>query len=150
MELSVSQSHSLTNGTQTNSKSLEMNIPSVSKKAVVTSKETEFTAESSSRENDCNGLMGVPITFLDKYNPDQFDIIGYTAKDMGIECTKFYEDLEQSLDGGPFVRNMKSARFSPMIRTDEKPIGNYYRASNVSGFLQKMYGRIVIKRKKAI
>uniref|UniRef100_UPI003FEF3916 adenine-specific methyltransferase EcoRI family protein n=1 Tax=Ruminococcus bromii TaxID=40518 RepID=UPI003FEF3916 len=24
----------------------------------------------------CNGVMGVPITFLDKYNPDQFIIIG--------------------------------------------------------------------------
>ncbi|HHT14690.1 MAG TPA: hypothetical protein GXZ86_02315 [Clostridiales bacterium] len=24
----------------------------------------------------CNGIMGVPITFLDKYNPDQFVIIG--------------------------------------------------------------------------
>jgi len=26
--------------------------------------------------SDCNGAMGVPITFLDKYNPDQFEIIG--------------------------------------------------------------------------
>lgn len=25
---------------------------------------------------DYNGIMGVPITFLDKYNPDQFEIIG--------------------------------------------------------------------------
>jgi len=25
---------------------------------------------------DFNGVMGVPITFLDKYNPDQFEIIG--------------------------------------------------------------------------
>ena len=25
---------------------------------------------------DYDGVMGVPITFLDKYNPDQFDIIG--------------------------------------------------------------------------
>ena len=25
--------------------------------------------------DDYNGLMGVPITFLDKYNPKQFDII---------------------------------------------------------------------------
>lgn len=23
----------------------------------------------------CNGVMGVPITFLDKYNPEQFDIL---------------------------------------------------------------------------
>ncbi len=29
----------------------------------------------SSREK-CNGVMGVPITFLDKYNPNQFIIIG--------------------------------------------------------------------------
>lgn len=24
----------------------------------------------------CNGIMGVPITFLDKYNPEQFEIVG--------------------------------------------------------------------------
>ena len=24
----------------------------------------------------CNGIMGVPITFLDKYCPDQFEIVG--------------------------------------------------------------------------
>ena len=28
---------------------------------------------------DYNGIMGVPITFLDKYNPDQFEILGCTA-----------------------------------------------------------------------
>ena len=27
----------------------------------------------------CNGIMGVPITFLDKYSPDQFEIIGLAA-----------------------------------------------------------------------
>jgi len=25
---------------------------------------------------DFEGLMGVPVTFLDKYNPDQFEIVG--------------------------------------------------------------------------
>lgn len=29
--------------------------------------------------SDYYGVMGVPITFLDKYNPDQFEIIGGTA-----------------------------------------------------------------------
>ena len=28
---------------------------------------------------DYNGFMGVPITFLDVHNPDQFDIIGLCA-----------------------------------------------------------------------
>lgn len=25
---------------------------------------------------DYDGVMGVPITFMDKYNPDQFEIVG--------------------------------------------------------------------------
>ena len=29
--------------------------------------------------SDYEGVMGVPITFLDKYNPDQFEIIGLTG-----------------------------------------------------------------------
>ena len=27
-------------------------------------------------DESCNGVMGVPITFLDKYNPEQFEIVG--------------------------------------------------------------------------
>ena len=30
---------------------------------------------------DYNGVMGVPITFLDKYNPDQFEILGATESE---------------------------------------------------------------------
>lgn len=29
--------------------------------------------------SDCDGLMGVPITFLDRYNPGQFTLIGMSA-----------------------------------------------------------------------
>ena len=29
-----------------------------------------------------DGTIGVPITFLDKYNPDQFEIIGTSTMDM--------------------------------------------------------------------
>lgn len=96
---------------------------------------------------DYMGVMGVPITFLDSYCPEQFEILGYTAKDMGVSCLKFYENLEQSLDGGPFVRNTKSARFSPMIVYSERPSKTCYRASNVKGFMLKTYGRILIRRK---
>lgn len=38
---------------------------------------------------DYDGVMGVPITFLDKYNPDQFEIIGMdlndSVKELGIK-----------------------------------------------------------------
>ena len=35
--------------------------------------------------SDYNGVMGVPITFLDKYCPEQFEIIGHPHGDYGLE-----------------------------------------------------------------
>ena len=41
---------------------------------------------------DYAGAMGVPITFLDKYNPDQFEILGLGISNSGIEAgVKPYE-----------------------------------------------------------
>jgi len=34
---------------------------------------------------DYVGMMGVPITFMDKHNPDQFEIIGVGIANLGIE-----------------------------------------------------------------
>jgi hypothetical protein len=37
---------------------------------------------------DYNGVMGVPITFVDKYSPAQFEILGIanSARWIGYEC----------------------------------------------------------------
>jgi len=43
------------------------------------------------------GLMGVPITFLQKYNPEQFEIVGFRKGDDG-------KDLQFSDGKQPFVR----------------------------------------------
>ena len=49
---------------------------------------------SSSSDIPCDyaGMMGVPITFMDGYNPDQFEIIGTSTGDLGksIGVTKNY------------------------------------------------------------
>jgi hypothetical protein len=37
--------------------------------------------------SDYDGVMGVPVTFLDKYNPDQFEILG--TSDNGIIDNQF-------------------------------------------------------------
>ena len=37
--------------------------------------ESHHTSESSSEGKRCNGIMGVPISFLDKYCPEQFEIV---------------------------------------------------------------------------
>ncbi|MBQ6381393.1 MAG: adenine-specific methyltransferase EcoRI family protein [Clostridia bacterium] len=34
---------------------------------------------------DYSGAMGVPITFMDKYNPEQFEIIGLGIANLGLE-----------------------------------------------------------------
>ena len=96
---------------------------------------------------DYDGIMGVPITFLDKFNPDQFEIIGYTAKNLGVKCLKFYQNMAQSNKNSEFVHNTKSARFSPMILHKNKPNKTCYIADNANGYLTKCYGRIVIRNK---
>lgn len=45
--------------------------------------------------NDYKGLMGVPISFLEKYNPEQFEIVGMCEnEDLYKLKTKFYKTGE--------------------------------------------------------
>ena len=72
------QSPSLINITQHNLRSSDSTDTSKTTHTMDTVspfEEKKLTLESSSREN-CSGIMGVPITFLDKYNPEQFEILG--------------------------------------------------------------------------
>jgi hypothetical protein len=43
--------------------------------------------------SDYDGVMGVPISFLDKYSPDQFEIIGITDRDdnSGMKIKNYTE-----------------------------------------------------------
>ena len=47
--------------------------------------------------SDYNGAMGVPITFLDKYCPEQFEILGISLE---VATTK-PKDLPKEKQGGP-------------------------------------------------
>ena len=43
--------------------------------------------------SDYNGVMGVPISFLDKYCPEQFEIVGLTASwDESVEVNALRTD----------------------------------------------------------
>lgn len=54
-----------------------------------------------------DGIIGVPITFLDKYNPGQFEILGSQRWAKGVELEKIYtgnrasvhEDLKTTING---------------------------------------------------
>lgn len=74
---------------------------------------------------DYYGVMGVPITFIDKYNPEQFEILGITQRNDDPFKTKYYT-------------------------TDEYKNANDLNARGViieNGIPQSMYARILIKRR---
>lgn len=65
---------------------------------------------------DYAGHMGVPITFVDKYNPDQFEIIGFTHRNDPYNLkTKFYTkddaDNFNDLNGSPIIMNGGDPKF---------------------------------------
>lgn len=51
---------------------------------------------------DYDGVMGVSITFLDKYNPDQFEIVG-NEYDLNIEKGRGYINRKR-MYSGIFIR----------------------------------------------
>lgn len=79
--------------------------------------------------SDYDGFMGVPRTFLDKYCPDQFEIIGNAEGDSGKE-----------LGFRPYPRELRKQNKS--LR-DGQP---YYFDEN--GVPQKPFGRIIIRKKQ--
>ena len=86
---------------------------------------------------DYDEVMGVPITFMDKYSPDQFDILGMCEnEDLYHLKTKVYTSAE-----------CKQAYYKKFGKT-----GTYdLNASGVlikNGMQEKTYQRILIRRKK--
>lgn len=94
---------------------------------------------------DYDGVMGVPITFLDKYNPEQFEIIGIT-KTWNSSASKIYpEQIQVSKDG-------KKSRVTKLndgasIKLNEKLEGETYYIVNEEIFKQ-VYARILIRKKQ--
>jgi hypothetical protein len=65
---------------------------------------------------DYDGAMGVPITFMDKYNPEQFELIGFTHRNDPYNLkTKIYTrddaDNFNDLNGSPIVKDGSNVRF---------------------------------------
>lgn len=84
---------------------------------------------------DYQGNMGVPVTFLDKYSPDQFEIVGQGRADLceGMKCMsqQFVNDYYKSGGTGSYKEG--------------NPLLGYY---NNSGKAVIPYMRIIIKNKK--
>ena len=53
---------------------------------------------------DYDGVMGVPITFMDKYSPDQFIIVGRADANIANENNKYHIEGFKDKGGAPLVK----------------------------------------------
>ena len=82
---------------------------------------------------DYTWVMGVPITFLDKYNPEQFELIGLGISSSGIEI-------------GVKPYTVEHKKYRKEIQKRGAVDGDLYMITN--GIVDVPYARILIKNKK--
>lgn len=97
------------------------------------------------------GIMGVPISFMDVHNPDQFEIIALGAtgnSDALFEPTIRYTGLLRYNTDGTTTKAHIACNQCLTLGFDEKPDGIYCRADNTDKYLVVPYRRVLIRRRK--
>ena len=98
---------------------------------------------------DYPGIMGVPITFMDKYCPEQFEIVGISSgrKEFSREAcptVKYINPVQHNTDG-TIESGSKTNTGATIATNDTSRI--YYTADNTPNKLKLIYMRILIKNK---
>lgn len=88
--------------------------------------------------SDYDGVMGVPISFLDKYNPEQFEIVGSTEGDY--PATKKYTKKKRVVNG--VVQKSNTGTMSGVVREEAFGTGTYF---DVGYPVRAIYKRILIR-----
>ena len=98
---------------------------------------------------DYPGAMGVPLTFMDKYCPEQFEILGLTSgrKEFSKEAwptVRYINPVQHNIDGS--TKNGSKVNTMPMVVT-KSTSHTYYTAENTPNKLKGLYARVLIKNK---
>lgn len=94
---------------------------------------------------DYDGVMGVPITFLGKHNPDQFEIVGIAKSPLGRPSKTYPQQVQVSATGER--SNVTKLNDGPAIKIDAPLVGKtYYEVDG--GLYQQLYARILIRNKR--
>jgi len=96
--------------------------------------------------SDYEGVMGVPVSFLDKYSPDQFEIVGITKTWFGA-ATKIYPPQIQFSSNGQ-RSNVTKLNDGVTLKVDAPPSGQTYYMVGDEYYIQ-FYPRVLIKHRKA-
>lgn len=95
---------------------------------------------------DYNDTMGVPITFLDKYNPEQFEIVALGNSRYNFTPNKNYINAKKILKDG-VIRDGNAINSVLTISQINKPENTIFYISDNSDYLVAPYARILIKKK---
>ena len=93
---------------------------------------------------DYDGVMGVPITFLDKHNPDQFEIVGITRAWSGDAAKVYPQQIQVDPNGKrSTVTKLNDSAALPL----ESPLADktYYEVDG--DVFRKIYARLLIRKK---
>ena len=93
---------------------------------------------------DYDGIMGVPITFLDYFNPDQFEILGISSRANSYLVPRLHDDkYYNGYTRGKVVTRVESNM--PLLSVSGKG-GTVCKCKGRPDIYQ-LYWRIFIKRK---
>lgn len=96
---------------------------------------------------DYNGVMGVPLGFLGKHNPDQFEIVGITKTWFGMASKKYPPQIQVSANGR--TSEVSKLNDGASLKVTTPPSGKTYYRVGSDCFIQT-YPRILIRRKGTV
>ena len=94
--------------------------------------------------SDYDGVMGVPITFLDKYCPEQFEILGITKTWFGMASKIYPEQIQVSNTGQKTV--VSKLNDGATIRMESSEVKGTHYIVNNNCYIQ-VYARVLIRHK---
>lgn len=101
---------------------------------------------------DYDGVMGVPISFLDKYCPEQFEIIGLlqssTEEQAGIPILREYNDFKEMRQDGSFTGSSGGKANGNPVLPGKSAKGNFLYNPVTNEYVHSAYARILIRKVK--
>lgn len=95
---------------------------------------------------DYEGMIGVPITFFDKYCPEQFEIVGITKTWFGMANKVYPKQIQVSKTGKKTI--VTKLNDGPVIELDGPLDGEVYYIVEGKYYTQA-YARILIRKKQS-
>lgn len=96
---------------------------------------------------DWNGVMGVPITFLDKYNLEQFEIVGITKTWYGGAIKIYPPQIQVNANGSKSKGTVTKLNDGATLKLSAPPVEKTYYIVGDEYYIQ-LYACVLIKRRK--